>query len=121
MPEHLDRLRGETSVVPAVNQIELHPYFQQTALQQVHAEHGIVTQAWSPIGGITCGRPTSSGASSPLRRGAGDRPSGGTEPARRESAGCARVALALHVAYLSVTPASSLSATEPVPSAGVLR
>jgi len=39
--------------VPAVNQIELHPYFQQTALQRADAEHGIVTQAWSPIGGIT--------------------------------------------------------------------
>jgi diketogulonate reductase-like aldo/keto reductase len=53
MPEHLDRLLTETSVVPAVNQIEVHPYFQQTALQRVHAEHGILTQAWSPIGGIT--------------------------------------------------------------------
>jgi diketogulonate reductase-like aldo/keto reductase len=53
MPEHLDRLLNETSVVPAVNQIELHPYFQQRALQRVHAEHGILTQAWSPIGGIT--------------------------------------------------------------------
>jgi diketogulonate reductase-like aldo/keto reductase len=53
MPEHLDRLLTETSVVPAVNQIELHPYFQQTALQRAHAEHGILTQAWSPIGGIT--------------------------------------------------------------------
>src|SRR5215203_6129792 len=53
MPEHLDRLLTETSVVPAVNQIELHPYFQQTALQRVHAENGILTQAWSPIGGIT--------------------------------------------------------------------
>ena len=53
MPEHLERLLSETSVVPAVNQIELHPYFQQTALQRVHAEHGILTQAWSPIGGIT--------------------------------------------------------------------
>ncbi|MFI9832834.1 aldo/keto reductase [Streptomyces sp. NPDC051913] len=53
MPEHLDRLLKETSVVPAVNQIEVHPYFQQTSLQDVHAEHGILTQAWSPIGGIT--------------------------------------------------------------------
>lgn len=53
MPEHLDRLLSETSVVPAVNQIEVHPYFQQTALQRLHAEHGIVTQAWSPIGGVT--------------------------------------------------------------------
>ena len=53
MPEHLERLLAEASVVPAVNQIEVHPYFQQTALQRLHAEHGIVTQAWSPIGGIT--------------------------------------------------------------------
>jgi diketogulonate reductase-like aldo/keto reductase len=53
MPEHLDRLLSKTSVVPAVNQIELHPYFQQTALQSLDAENGIVTQAWSPIGGIT--------------------------------------------------------------------
>jgi diketogulonate reductase-like aldo/keto reductase len=53
MPEHLNRLLAETSVVPAVNQIEVHPYFQQTALQRLHAEHGILTQAWSPIGGVT--------------------------------------------------------------------
>ncbi|MGW6923210.1 aldo/keto reductase [Streptomyces sp. NPDC054950] len=53
MPEHLEQLLAETSVVPAVNQIELHPYFQQTGLQKLHAEHGILTQAWSPIGGIT--------------------------------------------------------------------
>ncbi len=53
MSEHLDRLLSETSIVPAVNQIELHPYFQQTALQSRHAENGILTQAWSPIGGIT--------------------------------------------------------------------
>ncbi|TNC49573.1 aldo/keto reductase [Rubellimicrobium rubrum] len=53
MPEHLDRLLAVASVVPAVNQIEVHPYFQQTALQREHARHGILTQAWSPIGGIT--------------------------------------------------------------------
>lgn len=53
MPEHLERLLSETSAVPAVNQIEVHPYFQQTALQRLHGEHGILTQAWSPIGGIT--------------------------------------------------------------------
>jgi len=53
MPEHLQRLLADASVVPAVNQIEVHPYFQQTALQRLHAEHGILTQAWSPIGGIT--------------------------------------------------------------------
>jgi diketogulonate reductase-like aldo/keto reductase len=53
MPDHLERLLAQASVVPAVNQIEVHPYFQQRALQRLHAEHGILTQAWSPIGGIT--------------------------------------------------------------------
>ncbi|WP_419702961.1 aldo/keto reductase [Promicromonospora sp. NFX87] len=53
MPEVLTRLLDETSVVPAVNQVELHPYFQQKELQALHAQHGILTQAWSPIGGIT--------------------------------------------------------------------
>jgi diketogulonate reductase-like aldo/keto reductase len=53
MPAHLDRLLRATSVVPAVNQIEVHPYFQQTELQRLHAQHGIATQAWSPMGGIT--------------------------------------------------------------------
>lgn len=53
MVEHLGRLLKAAQVVPAVNQIELHPYFQQKELQALHAEHGIVTQAWSPIGGIT--------------------------------------------------------------------
>jgi diketogulonate reductase-like aldo/keto reductase len=53
MPEHLGRLLAETTIVPAVNQIEVHPYFQQTELQQLNARHGMVTQAWSPIGGIT--------------------------------------------------------------------
>lgn len=53
MPEHLERLLAVATVVPAVNQIEVHPYFQQTPLQGVHARHGIATQAWSPIGGIT--------------------------------------------------------------------
>jgi diketogulonate reductase-like aldo/keto reductase len=52
MPEHFERLLSAASVVPAVNQIEVHPYFQQTALQRVHAQHGIATQAWSPIGGV---------------------------------------------------------------------
>ena len=53
MPEHLTRLLAETSVVPAVNQIEVHPYFRQSELLAVDAEHGIRSQAWSPIGGIT--------------------------------------------------------------------
>lgn len=53
MPEHLERLLDEASVVPAVNQIEIHPYFQQSALQRLDTDHGILNQAWSPIGGIT--------------------------------------------------------------------
>nr|WP_293613129.1 aldo/keto reductase [Ponticaulis sp.] len=53
MPEHVDRFLAETTVVPAVNQIEVHPYFQQQELQGLNARYGIHTQAWSPIGGIT--------------------------------------------------------------------
>jgi diketogulonate reductase-like aldo/keto reductase len=45
MPPHLERLLGAATVVPAVNQIEVHPYFQQTALRRVHTERGIATQA----------------------------------------------------------------------------
>ncbi|MZE73900.1 aldo/keto reductase [Streptomyces sp. SID5789] len=50
LPEHLERLTSETSVVPAVNQIELHPHLQQHASREVHAEQGIATEAWSPLG-----------------------------------------------------------------------
>lgn len=50
-PELLDRLLGRAKVVPAVNQIELHPYFPQREMRAVNAAHGIVTQSWSPIGG----------------------------------------------------------------------
>lgn len=50
LPEHLERLIGETSVVPAVNQIELHPHLQQAAAREYHAEQGIATEAYSPLG-----------------------------------------------------------------------
>ena len=53
MVEHLNRLLERATVVPAVNQIEVHPYFQQREVQALGAERGILTQAWSPIGGIT--------------------------------------------------------------------
>ena len=53
MVDHLTALLAHASVVPAVNQIEVHPYFVQPEVQAFGAEHGIVTQAWSPIGGIT--------------------------------------------------------------------
>lgn len=49
-PPHLRRLLAETSLVPAVNQVELHPQFQQAEVRAVNAEHGVVTEAWSPLG-----------------------------------------------------------------------
>jgi 2,5-diketo-D-gluconate reductase A len=48
-PAHLDRLAEESATVPAVNQIELHPALQQTELRAYHQEHGIATEAWSPL------------------------------------------------------------------------
>ncbi|WP_113717989.1 aldo/keto reductase [Arthrobacter dokdonensis] len=48
-PEHLRRLLDATEVVPAVNQVELHPWLQQHELRALHAELGIATQAWSPL------------------------------------------------------------------------
>lgn len=56
MPEHLARLAAETSIAPAVNQVEVHPYFQQRDVQAADAATATVTQAWSPIGGITAYR-----------------------------------------------------------------
>jgi 2,5-diketo-D-gluconate reductase A len=47
--EHLRRLHSETGEWPAINQVELHPYLQQEALRGFHAEHGIVTESWSPL------------------------------------------------------------------------
>ncbi len=49
-PAHLRRLLDETDIAPAVNQIELHPNLQQAELRAFHAEHGIATEAWSPLG-----------------------------------------------------------------------
>lgn len=50
LQEHVEHLLTETSVVPAVNQIELHPHLQQHAAREYHAEHGIAVEAWSPLG-----------------------------------------------------------------------
>lgn len=50
LPEHLDNIITATGVTPAVNQIELHPYWSQPKQIKYDQEHGIVTQAWSPIG-----------------------------------------------------------------------
>jgi len=62
MPDHLSRLMSGSTVVPAVNQIEVHPYFRQSELLAFDAEHGILSQAWSPIGGITFYRDGSHGS-----------------------------------------------------------
>ncbi|WP_159798478.1 aldo/keto reductase [Puerhibacterium puerhi] len=49
-PHHLRRVLAEGTVVPAVNQVEVHPYLAQDELRAFDAEHGIVTEAWSPLG-----------------------------------------------------------------------
>ncbi|MCI1634958.1 aldo/keto reductase [Bifidobacterium sp.] len=60
LPEHIDRLVKETGVTPAVNQIQLHPYWQQQDLKAYDDKHGIITEAWSPLrrGGETVKDPT---------------------------------------------------------------
>lgn len=50
LPEHLERIIAATGVTPAVNQVELHPYFPQAGLREVHARLGTRTESWSPIG-----------------------------------------------------------------------
>lgn len=49
---HLEALIEKTGVIPALNQIEFHPYFNQSAVSEANNRYGIVTQAWSPIGGV---------------------------------------------------------------------
>ena len=51
LPQHLQKLHEETGLVPALNQIELNPFYTQPETRAAHAERGIVTQAWAPIGG----------------------------------------------------------------------
>jgi diketogulonate reductase-like aldo/keto reductase len=51
-PKHLQELMARTEIVPALNQIELHPFFIQRELREFDARHGILTQSWSPIGGV---------------------------------------------------------------------
>lgn len=50
LPEHLERLNKETGVLPVINQVELHPYFNQQAQWDYDQAHGILTQDWSPLG-----------------------------------------------------------------------
>lgn len=64
-PDHLEKLIERSGVTPAVNQIELHPGFGQASLRSIHDRLGIVTQAWSPIGGVYTNHPAD--ASAPVR------------------------------------------------------
>lgn len=58
-PEHIERIVAETGVVPVINQIELHPDFQQRENRAFHEKHKIATQSWSPLGqGKLLGHPT---------------------------------------------------------------
>jgi 2,5-diketo-D-gluconate reductase A len=50
LPEHLDALKVVSDTVPVLNQVELHPLLQQTVLRSVHAERGIATESWGPLG-----------------------------------------------------------------------
>lgn len=50
LPEHLDALKVVSDTVPVLNQVELHPLLQQTELRAVHAERGIATESWGPLG-----------------------------------------------------------------------
>ena len=83
MVEHLTTLLDGATVVPAVNQIEVHPYFAQPDVQAFGAEHGILTQAWSPIGGITSYRGDSSRSTftDPVIVAIGEEYAGDTPPA----------------------------------------
>jgi diketogulonate reductase-like aldo/keto reductase len=56
-PRHLETLISRTDVVPAVNQVELHPYFIQRDVRAADASHAVVTQSWSPIGGVNVYQP----------------------------------------------------------------
>lgn len=49
LPEHLDRIIRETGVTPSLNQVEMHPFFNQEEQRRVHKEHNIQTQSWSPL------------------------------------------------------------------------
>ncbi|MGG5315334.1 aldo/keto reductase [Enterococcus sp. AZ072] len=50
LPEHLERLEVETGVLPVINQVELHPHFNQESQREYNAQRGILTQDWSPLG-----------------------------------------------------------------------
>ncbi|MBB4236929.1 aldo/keto reductase [Rhizobium esperanzae] len=66
--EQLDVLAARSNIVPAVNQVEVHPFFTNHALEEAHTRRGIVTQAWSPLGGVNVYMPADPNAvSNPLQ------------------------------------------------------
>lgn len=65
--QHLDALAIQSDVVPAVNQVELHPYFTQDALREANRQRGIVTEAWSPSGGVNRYWDSAKALSDPLK------------------------------------------------------
>jgi diketogulonate reductase-like aldo/keto reductase len=65
--DHIQRLMNAASVIPAVNQVELHPYFTNATVQAADQTLGILTQAWSPIGGIHRYRPACAGDADVLK------------------------------------------------------
>ena len=69
LPHHLQRLQDETGLVPALNQIELNPFYTQSETRTANAERGIVTQAWAPIGGtyLRNRNAVTNGADTPLQ------------------------------------------------------
>lgn len=69
LPHHLQRLQDETGLVPALNQIELNPFYTQPETRTANAERGIVTQAWAPIGGtyLRNRNAVTNGADTPLQ------------------------------------------------------
>ncbi|WPB72805.1 aldo/keto reductase [Archangium violaceum] len=60
--KHLENLIARAKVVPAVNQVEMHPFFIQRAVREADTRHGIVTQSWSPIGGVNVYAPANPNA-----------------------------------------------------------
>jgi len=64
-PAHLETFLPRVSVVPAVNQVEVHPYYGQPALREAHARLGLATQAWSPLGGVYVYRPSDADVDAP--------------------------------------------------------
>ena len=66
-PDHVRRLMDAASIIPAINQVELHPYFTNATVQAACKTLGILTQAWSPIGGIHRYRPAGGGDADVLK------------------------------------------------------